>query len=180
MVATLLLEPYGIAALTQSFAQSGAKALAIDVFVPEPQLVQSGSYLLSRPILLVSQAHPPTQVKQFIDLISSPRDRRSSPENSSRCDDLACRSDSMDATVVQEKEAMFLTKFLANLKVRRKFGLLMGLVMAGFAALLYTAWTSRRSKRVNWRSIHCPLIYRRSLMRWQSSSLPPPKRKAST
>lgn len=72
MVAALLLEPYGIAALSQSFAQSGAKALAIDGFVPEPQHVQSGAYLLSRPLLLVSQAHPPTQVKQFIDFILSP------------------------------------------------------------------------------------------------------------
>ncbi len=34
---------------------------------------------------------------------------------------------------------MFLTKFLANLKVRRKLGLLLGLVVIGFAALFYTA-----------------------------------------
>ena len=34
---------------------------------------------------------------------------------------------------------MFLTNFLANLKVRRKLGLLMGLVVIGFAALFYTA-----------------------------------------
>jgi hypothetical protein len=40
---------------------------------------------------------------------------------------------------VKEKDAMFLTKFLANLKVRRKLGLLMGLVMVGFAALFYAS-----------------------------------------
>jgi signal transduction histidine kinase/CheY-like chemotaxis protein len=41
--------------------------------------------------------------------------------------------------VAQEKQRMFLTKFLANLKVRRKLGLLMALVVIGFAALFYTS-----------------------------------------
>jgi ABC-type phosphate transport system substrate-binding protein len=44
----------------------------IDGFAPEPQHIQSGAYLLSRPLLLVSQAHPPSAVKQFIDFLLAP------------------------------------------------------------------------------------------------------------
>jgi phosphate transport system substrate-binding protein len=72
VVATLRTEPYGISILSPAFASVGIKALAIDGFTPEPQHVQSGAYLLSRPLLLVSQAHPPSQVKQFIDFMLSP------------------------------------------------------------------------------------------------------------
>jgi phosphate transport system substrate-binding protein len=71
-VAALVSNLYGITAASPAFAQAGIKALAIDGFAPEPQHVQSGAYLLSRPLLLVSQAHPPGQVKQFIDFILSP------------------------------------------------------------------------------------------------------------
>jgi phosphate transport system substrate-binding protein len=71
-VTALLPEPYGIIAISPAFAQAEIKALAIDGFVPEPQHVQSGAYLLSRPLLLVLQAHPPGQVKQFIDFMLGP------------------------------------------------------------------------------------------------------------
>ena len=71
-VAALLQEPYGIIAISPAFARPGVKAIAIDGFAPEPRHVQSGAYLLSRPLLLVSQAHPPGQVKQFIDFLLGP------------------------------------------------------------------------------------------------------------
>jgi phosphate transport system substrate-binding protein len=71
-VTALLPEPYGIIAISPAFAQAGIKAVAIDGFAPEPQHVQSGAYLLSRPLLLVSQAHPPSAVKQFIDFLLAP------------------------------------------------------------------------------------------------------------
>lgn len=71
-VAALVPKSYGTTAASPAFAQAGIKALAIDGFAPEPQHVQSGAYLLSRPLLLVSQAHPPGQVKQFIDFMLSP------------------------------------------------------------------------------------------------------------
>ena len=71
-VAALVPKIYGITAASPAFAQAGIKALAIDGFAPEPPHVRSGAYLLSRPLLLVSQAHQPTQVKQFIDFMLSP------------------------------------------------------------------------------------------------------------
>jgi phosphate transport system substrate-binding protein len=71
-VAALVPKLDGITAASPAFAQAGIKALAIDGFAPEPQHVQSGAYLLSRPLLLVSQAHPPGQIKQFIDFMLSP------------------------------------------------------------------------------------------------------------
>jgi phosphate transport system substrate-binding protein len=71
-VAALAPKSYGITAASPAFAQAGIKAVAIDGFAPEPQHVQSGAYLLSRPLLLVSQAHPPGEVKQFIDFMLSP------------------------------------------------------------------------------------------------------------
>ena len=71
-VAALIPKSYGIIALSPAFPQAGLKALAIDGFAPEPQHVQSGAYSLSRPLLLVLQAHPPGQVKQFIDFMLGP------------------------------------------------------------------------------------------------------------
>jgi phosphate transport system substrate-binding protein len=70
-VAALLQEPYGIIAISPAFVRPGIKATSIDGYAPEPQHIQSGAYLLSRPLLLVSQAHPPGQVKQFIDFMLS-------------------------------------------------------------------------------------------------------------
>jgi phosphate transport system substrate-binding protein len=71
-VAALVAQSDGITAASPAFALAGIKALTIDGFAPEPQHVQSGAYLLSRPLLLVSQAHPPGQIKQFIDFMLSP------------------------------------------------------------------------------------------------------------
>ncbi|HEY7490436.1 MAG TPA: phosphate ABC transporter substrate-binding protein [Candidatus Tectomicrobia bacterium] len=72
MADALLTEPYGITALSQSFARPGIKAIAIDGFTPEPRHIRSGGYLLSRPLLLVSSAHPPGAVTQFIDFLLGP------------------------------------------------------------------------------------------------------------
>jgi phosphate transport system substrate-binding protein len=71
-VDALLPEPYGITALSPAFARPGIKVVSIDGFVPEPQHIRSGAYLLSRPLLLVSPAHPPGAVKQFIDFLLGP------------------------------------------------------------------------------------------------------------
>jgi phosphate transport system substrate-binding protein len=70
-VTALLQEPYGIIAISPAFARPGIKTVSIDGYSPEPQHIQSGAYLLSRPLLLVSQAHPLDAVKQFIDFLLS-------------------------------------------------------------------------------------------------------------
>jgi hypothetical protein len=67
-VTALLPEPYGIIAISPAFARPGIKVVSIDGYPPEPQHIQSGAYLLSRPLILVAQARPTTQAKQFIDL----------------------------------------------------------------------------------------------------------------
>jgi phosphate transport system substrate-binding protein len=71
-VDALLPEPYGITLLSPAYAQPGVKAVAIDGFAPELQHIRSGAYVLSRPLLLVSQAHPPSEVKQFIAFLLGP------------------------------------------------------------------------------------------------------------
>src|SRR2546427_1128565 len=55
-LAALLSEPYGITAVSPAFARPGIKAVAIEGFLPEPEHVRSGAYLLSRPLLLVSRS----------------------------------------------------------------------------------------------------------------------------
>jgi phosphate transport system substrate-binding protein len=72
-VAALLVEPYRITAVSSASARSGIKAVAIEGFLPEPDHVRSGAYLLSRPLLLVSQAPPTSEVKQFIDFMVTPQ-----------------------------------------------------------------------------------------------------------
>jgi phosphate transport system substrate-binding protein len=76
VVAALRTEPYGITILSPALASVDIKEVAIDGFAPEPQHVQSGAYLLSRPLLLVSQAQPPAQIKQFIDFRLDPEGQR--------------------------------------------------------------------------------------------------------
>jgi phosphate transport system substrate-binding protein len=72
LAAALRTESHGITILSPVFALADIKTVAIDGFPPERQHIQSGAYLLSRPLLLVSQARPPSQVKQFIDSMLSP------------------------------------------------------------------------------------------------------------
>jgi hypothetical protein len=52
---------------------------------------------------------------------------------------MADSSTCVDPTAGEEKEAMFLSKLLTDLKVRHKLALLVGLVVIGFGCLFYTA-----------------------------------------
>ena len=65
-VTALISERYGIAEISRAFARRGIKAVSIDGFPPEPKNIRSGAYILSRPLLLVSEAHPNAEVKQFL------------------------------------------------------------------------------------------------------------------
>lgn len=73
----LLSESYGITALSVAYTHPGIKAVAIEGFLPTLEHIRSGAYLLSRPLLLVSQAHPTSEVKQFIDFMVSPEGQAS-------------------------------------------------------------------------------------------------------
>jgi phosphate transport system substrate-binding protein len=70
-VAALLSERHGISAVSLAFARRGIKAVSIDGFPPEPKNIRSGAYILSRPLLLVSQARPKAEVKQFLEFMLS-------------------------------------------------------------------------------------------------------------
>ena len=66
---TLLNEKHGITAMSAVFQRPGLKTLAIEGFSPELRHVRSGAYILSRPLLLVAQAHPRPEVKRFLEFM---------------------------------------------------------------------------------------------------------------
>jgi phosphate transport system substrate-binding protein len=71
-VTVLISERYGITAVSLAFARQGIRAVSIDGFQPEPKNIRSGAYILSRPLLLVSEARPKGEVKQFLNFMLSP------------------------------------------------------------------------------------------------------------
>lgn len=55
-----------------AFKMAGAKAISLDGVVPTDENIMSGHYLLSRPLLLVTQNFPTGDVKRFFEFILSP------------------------------------------------------------------------------------------------------------
>ena len=50
----------------------GVKATLINGYAAEPNNIRSGAYVLSRPLVLVSVAHPPDEVNRFLQFMLSP------------------------------------------------------------------------------------------------------------
>jgi len=71
-VARLLTEQYGITISSPSFERAGSKGIAIEGFAPTPANIRCGAYILSRPLLLVTQAPPSIDVKRFIEFMLGP------------------------------------------------------------------------------------------------------------
>jgi phosphate transport system substrate-binding protein len=69
---SLASEPRGITVISPAFAEPGVKAALINGYAPEPNNIRSGAYVLSRPLVLVSVAHPPDEVKRFLQFMLSP------------------------------------------------------------------------------------------------------------
>jgi len=63
--------PGAIAPATMAYAAPGVRALPLDGVNPTPDEVRAGSYLLSRPLLLVAKARPTGGLKQFFDYVMS-------------------------------------------------------------------------------------------------------------
>jgi phosphate transport system substrate-binding protein len=64
-------EPGAIAPATMAYAGPGVRALPLDGVKPSPDEIRSGSYLLSRPLLLVAKSRPTGGLKQFFDFMMS-------------------------------------------------------------------------------------------------------------
>ena len=64
-------EPGAIAPATLAYAAPGVRALPLDGVKPSPDEIRAGSYLLSRPLLLVAKSRPTGGLKQFFDFMLS-------------------------------------------------------------------------------------------------------------
>lgn len=65
-------DPGAVAAATTAYAISGIRPATIDGVAPDPQHVRTGSYLLTRPLLLVTRAPPTGSLRAFVDFMVSP------------------------------------------------------------------------------------------------------------
>jgi len=60
-----------IAPATLAYAAPGVRALPLDGVTPSPDEIRAGSYLLSRPLLLVAKSRPTGALKQFFEFMQS-------------------------------------------------------------------------------------------------------------
>lgn len=63
--------PGAVAPASMAYAVPGARALPVDGVKPTPDDVRAGTYLLSRPLLLVSKNRPSGTLKAFYDFMAS-------------------------------------------------------------------------------------------------------------
>jgi phosphate transport system substrate-binding protein len=68
----LLSTRHGIAHISPAFMGPGLKALALEGYTPGAANVRSGAYLLSRPLIVVTQAPPRADARAFIDFLLTP------------------------------------------------------------------------------------------------------------
>jgi len=66
----------GLLAATSAEVRSRVKTISIDGVAPSEGNVQSGAYLVSRPLLLVTKGLPKGEAKEFIAFILSPEGQR--------------------------------------------------------------------------------------------------------
>jgi phosphate transport system substrate-binding protein len=71
-IADVAKDPGGITASSMSFAAPGVTALAVEGAAPTRAAVQDGSYLLKRPLILVTRDIPAGSVKAFLDFMLTP------------------------------------------------------------------------------------------------------------
>jgi phosphate transport system substrate-binding protein len=67
----LAAEPAGVTVASMSMAIPGVRAVAIDGVAPSAANVRAGSYLLGRPMYLVSRASPSAAAAALLDLVAS-------------------------------------------------------------------------------------------------------------
>jgi phosphate transport system substrate-binding protein len=64
-------EPGAVGPASMAYAAPGVHALPVDGVKPSPDEVRAGTYLLARPLLLVTKAKPTGALKQFFDFMIS-------------------------------------------------------------------------------------------------------------
>jgi phosphate transport system substrate-binding protein len=65
-------DPGGITPATTAYAIAGVRAVAIDGIAPDVQHIRDSSYLLTRPLLLVTREAPTGALRDFVDFMVSP------------------------------------------------------------------------------------------------------------
>ncbi len=69
---TISYGSFGLLDFIDPGVKAGIKAIAVDGIEPSDANISSGSYLLSRPMLLLSKGLPKDDVKKFVDFMLSP------------------------------------------------------------------------------------------------------------
>ncbi|BDG07328.1 phosphate ABC transporter substrate-binding protein [Anaeromyxobacter paludicola] len=64
--------PAALGPATMAYSATGVRAIPLDGIMPSKDDIRAGTYLLSRPLLLVSRARPTGALKQFYDFMLSP------------------------------------------------------------------------------------------------------------
>lgn len=67
--------PHAIAYVSLNYVRKGVKALRIDGREPTVENVQSGSYEIRRPLMIVTRGDPDAAEQDFIDFMFSPEGR---------------------------------------------------------------------------------------------------------
>jgi phosphate transport system substrate-binding protein len=65
-------EPGAVTPATTAYAIAGVRPISIDGIAPEPQAVRASTYLLTRPLLLVTREAPSGPLRELIDFMVSP------------------------------------------------------------------------------------------------------------
>jgi phosphate transport system substrate-binding protein len=65
-------EPGAVTAATTAYAIAGIRPVSLDGIAPEPKAIRSSTYLLTRPLLLVTREPPAGALRDFVDFMVSP------------------------------------------------------------------------------------------------------------
>jgi len=63
----------GVTPATTAYAIAGIRAVTLDGIAPDPQHIRSSTYLLTRPLLLVTREAPAGALRDFVDFMVSPQ-----------------------------------------------------------------------------------------------------------
>lgn len=65
-------DPGAVAVATTAYAIAGIRPVTVDGIAPEPQHIRTSTYLLTRPLLLVTREAPSGDLRAFVDFMVSP------------------------------------------------------------------------------------------------------------
>ncbi len=65
-------EPGAVTPATTAYAIAGVRPVTLDGVAPDPQHIRNSTYLLTRPILLVTREAPTGALREFVDFMVSP------------------------------------------------------------------------------------------------------------